>query len=149
MSEVVIDASVAICWFVREAATEQANGQIAATTNLAAPSLLLAELMNTLGKEMRRGEVRADLAEAGLREVRRFVPQIVERPDLIPPALALAEELARPVHDCVDLALARRRGAPFVTRDRALTERLASARYASDVIHLADWTGNQRSTGEA
>jgi predicted nucleic acid-binding protein len=90
VSEVVIDASVAICWFVREAATERANGLIAATTNLVAPSLMLAELANTLWKKTRRGEIRADLAEAGLREIRRFVPQIVELPDLISPAFALA-----------------------------------------------------------
>ena len=141
MSEVVIDASVAICWLVREAATEKANGLIAATTNLVAPSLMLAELANTLWKKTRIGEIRADLADAGLREVPRFVPQIVELPDLVPPALAPALELGHPVYDCVCLALAQRRGAPFVTLNRALTERLADTRYANVAVLLADWKG--------
>jgi len=142
VSELVVDASVATCWFVREAATEKANGLIAATANLVAPSLMLAELANTLWKKTRRGEIRADLAEAGLREIRRFVPLIVELPDLIPPALALAQELGHPVYDCVYLALARRRGAPFVTLDRVLTARLAGTRYASDTVLLDDWKGH-------
>jgi predicted nucleic acid-binding protein len=142
VSEVVIDASVAICWFVRESATENANGLIAATTNLVAPSLMLAELANALWKKTRRGEIRADLAEAGMREIRRFVPQIVELPDLIRPAFALAHELGHPVYDCIYLALARRRDAPFVTLDRVMMERLAGTRYASDAVLLADWQGN-------
>lgn len=65
MSEIVVDASVAICWFVREAATEKANGLIVSTFDLVAPSLMLVELANGLCNKTRHGEIRADLVEAG------------------------------------------------------------------------------------
>ena len=75
-----------------------------------------------------------------MREIRRFVPQIFDDADLARAALGLARELDHPVYDCVYLALARRRGAPFITLDRVFTTRLAGTRYKSDAVLLADWT---------
>ena len=141
MSEVVVDASVAICWFVREAGTEKANRLVAGGSDLVAPSLMLAELANTLLKKTRRGEIRADIAQAGLSEIRRFVPKIFNLPELVPSALAIALELGHPVYDCIYLALARRREAPLVTLDRRLTVRLAGTGYQRDAILLDDWRG--------
>ncbi len=140
MSEIIVDASVAVCWFAREAATEKANRLIGATADLVAPALMLVELANGLWNKTRRGEISADLAEASMREVRRFVPQIVDDADLAWAALGLARELDHPVYDCVYLALARQRGAPFITLDRVFTTRLAGTRYRSDAVLLADWT---------
>jgi predicted nucleic acid-binding protein len=81
----------------------------------------------------------ADLAIAGIREVRRFVPEIVDVADLAEPALILARELDHSVYDCVYIALAHRRGAPLVTLDQGLTTRVAKTRYRTSVVHLADW----------
>ena len=139
MNEIVVDASVALCWFAREEETTFANRLIAAAIDLVAASLMVVELANGLWKKTRRGEIAADLAAAGLREIWRFVPQIVDVADLAEPAMALARELDHSVHDCVYLALARRRGSPLVTLDQRLTARLALARYRSDVVLLADW----------
>ena len=137
MSEPVVDASVAFCWFVREPETETANRLIRATTELVAPSLMLVELANGSWNKLRRREIEADVADAGLREIRRFVPQIFD--DAALAALALARELEHPVYDCVYLALARRRDAPLVTLDQKFTARLAGTRYQGDAVLLADW----------
>lgn len=139
MSEFIVDASVALCWFATEAETAFANRLIAAAVDLVAPSLMLVELANGLWKKTRRGEMSADLAAAGLREIRRFVPQIVNLSDLAEAALALARELDHSVYDCVYLALARRRGAPLVTSDQKMVARLAGARYRNEVVRLIDW----------
>ena len=139
MSEIVVDASVAVCWFAREAETERANRLIAAANALVAPSLLLLEVAGVLWKKVRRGEMDGDVAGAGLREIRRFVPQIVDDAELADAALALARELDHPVYDCVYLSLARRRNAPLVTLDRTFTARLAGTRYRDDAVLLADW----------
>ena len=80
----------------------------------------------------------ADLAAAGLREIRRFVPQIVDVAKLAEPAMALARELDHSVYDSIYLALARRRGAPLVTSDQKLTARLVRTRYRNDVVRLVD-----------
>jgi predicted nucleic acid-binding protein len=139
LSEIVVDASVALCWFAAEAETAFANRLIAAAVDLVAPSLMLVELANGLWKKTRRGEMTADLAAAGLREIWRFVPQIVDVSHLAEPALALARELDHSVYDCAYLALARRRGAPLVTSDQRLVDRLARTRYRNDVVPLVDW----------
>ena len=81
----------------------------------------------------------ADLAAAGMREIWRFVPQIVDVADLAAPAMALAHELDHSVYDCVYLALAHRCGASLVALDQSLTTRLARTRYRSDVVRLVDW----------
>ena len=139
MSEIVVDASVALCWFASEKETTFANRLIAAAVDLVAPSLMLVELANALWKKTRRGEMAADLAAAGMREIRRFVPQIVDVAELAEPAMALAHELDHSVYDCVYLALARRRGATLVTSDQKLTARLARTGYRNDVVRLIDW----------
>jgi predicted nucleic acid-binding protein len=139
LSEIVVDASVALCWFAAEKETTFANRLIAAAVDLVAPSLMLIELANGLWKKTRRGEMAADLAAAGLREIWRFVPQIVDVADLAEPAMALASELDHSVYDCVYLALAHRRGAPLVTSDQKLMARLARTRYRNDVVRLVDW----------
>lgn len=139
MSEIVVDASVAVCWFAREEGTQSANRLIASAVDLIAPSLMLVELANALWKKTRRGELGADLAAVATREIWRFVPQIVDIADLAGPALALARELDHPVYDCVYLALAHRRGVPLVTLDQEMTTRFASTRFRAEVIHVADW----------
>jgi predicted nucleic acid-binding protein len=135
LSEIVVDASVALCWFASEKETTFANRLIAAAVDLVAPSLMLVELW----KKTRRGEIAAELAAAGLGEIWRFVPQIVDVAELTEPAMALAYELDHSVYDCVYLALARRRGATLVTSDQKLTTRLARTRYRNDVVRLVDW----------
>ena len=140
MSEIVVDASVALCWFAAETATDAAKRLIGSAADLVAPSLLLAELANGLWKKTRRGELDGEAASAAMREIRRFVPQFVEMGELAAPALALARELDHSVYDCVYLTLARRRQAPFVTLDRRFVDRVAKTAYVRDVIHLPDWS---------
>ena len=139
MSEVVVDASIVICWFGREVETPAANQLIRSRATLLAPSLLFAELANGLWKKMRRGEMGADYARAAMNEIRRFIPEFVETGELAPQALELAGEIGHSVYDCFYLALARRRIAPLVTLDRALIASVAKTPYARDIVHLADW----------
>jgi len=48
MKTVVVDASVAVCWFVREAGSTKANKLIRGDLGLIAPSLILPELANVV-----------------------------------------------------------------------------------------------------
>jgi predicted nucleic acid-binding protein len=140
VSEIVVDASVALCWFARETETAAANRLIRSQTDLIAPTLMFAELANGLWKKARRGEIAADIATAAMGEIRRFIPRFVELADLAGPALALANEIDHSVYDCIYLALALRRAAPFVTLDRAFARSVAKTRFVRDVVHLADWS---------
>jgi predicted nucleic acid-binding protein len=139
LSEIVVDASVALCWFAREAETVAANRLIRSAAELVAPSLMFAELANGLWKKARRGEIAYDIATAAMNEIRRFIPRFIELSELTTPAFALARELDHSVYDCFYLALAHRRAALFVTLDRGFVSRVTETRYARDVLHLADW----------
>jgi predicted nucleic acid-binding protein len=57
LSETIVDASVALCWFASEKETAFANRLIAAAVDLVAPSLMLIELANGLWKKTRRGDI--------------------------------------------------------------------------------------------
>jgi predicted nucleic acid-binding protein len=142
MNEVVVDASVALCWFAREAETQAANRLISSKRNLIAPSLLLVEIANGLWKKIRRGEMTAELAGIAVKEIRRFVPDVVDLRDLTASALELASELDHTVYDCCYLALAIRRGAPLITLDRPLFERTRKTGWAGSVTYLTDWSAD-------
>ena len=135
----VVDASVAICWFAREAATPAANGLLRSPEELIAPSLLCVEVANTAWKKLRKKEMTEEQAVAATVEVRRFIRDLAPIERLARDALALATEINHSVYDCVYLALALQRDAKFVTLDESFVRALSSSRYASSVIHLADW----------
>jgi predicted nucleic acid-binding protein len=139
MSEIVVDASVALCWFAREAGTQAANRLIGGKGDLIAPSLLLAEMANGLWKKTRRGEMTVELAGIAMKEIRRFIPEFVDLSELAAAALELAHDLDHTVYDCCYLALALRRGATLVTLDRTLVYGAARSGRAHSVVYLTDW----------
>ena len=141
MSSVVVDDSVAVCWFTREAGTLAANQLLREGAHLIAPSMILAEFANTLWKKERRGEMSAAQAEIALREIHRFVPEIVEMGKLISPAFALARATQYSLYDCLYVALASERGVDFVTLDRKLIAAFSGMPEGRRVLELADWPG--------
>ena len=142
MSEVVVDASVALCWFAREKESPSANRLISSRAELIAPSLLLAEFGNALWKKTRRGEMTIDVANAAVKEIRRFIPQFVDLSEIAAEAFELAREINHSVYDCCYLALALRRGATVVTLDRQFIAGVAKSGRARSVLHPAEWSAN-------
>lgn len=118
----VVDASVAIKWVVEEPGTAEALALRA--HRLIAPDLLVAECANILWKKTLRREL--DQAEALL------AAQLLERADielvpmrsLLRASAELAIQLSHPAYDCVYLALAGARSAPFVTADVVLVNKV-------------------------
>jgi predicted nucleic acid-binding protein len=139
VSEIVVDASVALCWFAREVQSPSANRLLRSETDLIAPSLLVAEIANALWRKCRRGEMADDLAGAAMREIHRFIPRFVDVSELAAFALELAREINHSVYDCCYLALALRRGSPLVTADRQFADVVAKTRYGRWALYLGDW----------
>jgi predicted nucleic acid-binding protein len=136
---VVVDASVAVCWFVREAGSLAANQLVRNDVHMIAPSLILPELANAVWKKWRRGQMDAAQTEIAVREINRFVPEIVDMAKLIEPALTLARETGHSVYDCLYVTLARQRDLQLVTLDQKLVAAFAGARDASRVALIDDW----------
>ena len=128
--KLVIDASVAMKWYVEQPHSEVARQLAAGGDLLIAPELLLAEAANAFWKYVRAGLIGAERARAAL-------SKLPDRLDILSPlfpltedALEIAVSLNHPVYDCFYLALARREGAPLVTADKRLA---AAAQALPDV----------------
>ncbi|HMN70707.1 MAG TPA: type II toxin-antitoxin system VapC family toxin [Rhodoblastus sp.] len=135
----VVDASVAFCWFTREAGSAQANALIRSKEELIAPSLLCVEVANTAWKKLRNKEMTADQALAATVEIRRFILEIAPVETLTRDALDIASQINHSLYDCVYLALARRREARFITLDDVFLRALADTTFEKMALHLADW----------
>jgi predicted nucleic acid-binding protein len=124
LSEVVIDASVAIKWVAPEALSEHAVALLEGP-RLAAPDLLVAECANILWKKVARNEMEGEAAIVAAQAIERVEIELVPMRLLLTESLKLALELDHPAYDCLYLALALARDCRFVTADGRLVNKLA------------------------
>jgi hypothetical protein len=139
MRAAVVDASVAVKWFVPEEFSERADALAESGWTLLAPRLILLEVANSLWKKIRRRLVTPEDAHEHLSALPRFFDELFEHDDLVAPALSLAATLDHPIYDFVYVHGARRHHAVVVTADTRLMGRLRGSPYEADVVHLADW----------
>jgi predicted nucleic acid-binding protein len=137
VSRIVLDASVAVKWVLREEHAASAR-QILSTRELLAPHLLWAEVGNILWKRHRR-------SESSVAEVRRMRVEIQRLPvmtfahwPLLPAALDLAISLGQTVYDCLYLALAETRNSVMVTADRHFHDTVRSSVWADRIMWIGD-----------
>lgn len=138
MTRRVVDASVAIKWFVEEVHAEAARCLLADEYELLVPDLLWPECGNILWKKVQRGELTADearLIRAGLEQqpLRHFPSDL-----LIEPALEIALATGRTVYDSCYLALALLTDCQLVTADQRLFNALQGTDYAALLMWVAD-----------
>jgi predicted nucleic acid-binding protein len=124
----VVDASVALKWFLPEVHSEAASCLLREGHRLHAPDLIWAEFGNVLWKKWRRKEIAAEAAQGILRDFLRF-PLIVYAADrLLPAAWAIAEAFERTIYDSLYVALAQGTGNVLVTADSKLYNELNGTR---------------------
>lgn len=116
----VVDASVAIKWFIKENFTHESLALLEEENLLIAPDLLYPEMGNVLWKKQQLGEIKAQEALEILRAILNFRIEIHPTKDIMELALKLAQELSRTVYDCLYLALAVSNDCAIVTADRKL-----------------------------
>ena len=127
MTRYVIDASVAIKWFVDEDGSAQALA-LAGAHRLVAPDLLVAECANILWKKVRKSNMSAEASLLAARMLERADIELVPTRHLLTRSLELAIELERAACDCIYLALAASTGCPFVTADENLLRKTGHGR---------------------
>ena len=120
MTDAVVDASIAIKWYVREADSETAQRILLAPVNLHAPGLLRLELANGLWKHWRKQLVSIDQISEAMASLDRTIGYWRAPEALIAAAQKLSFALDHAIYDCIYLALAQELGAPLVTADRRL-----------------------------
>lgn len=126
MNDLVLDASLALQWFLEDETDRKYSLQVLASLNTkraVVPVLWFYEVGNGLLMEQRRKRITTQQAEAFLKNLRRLpidateqtASEILELPNL-------ARQYALTNYDPAYLALASRTGLPLATNDNALRE---------------------------
>jgi predicted nucleic acid-binding protein len=134
----VVDASVAIKWFVIESSRDHALAIIDFKTELVAPELFKAEFTIVLWKKARRSEVSLEHAMLLIERVESFVTFLPTSFEVAQSALQFAVILDHPSYDCIYLAWAERLGTKLVTADRKCADKLGKVGLGHLVMRLVD-----------
>jgi predicted nucleic acid-binding protein len=138
MSRFVVDASVAIKWFVPEIHSAEAIRLLSPDCELLAPDLLPSEFGNILWKKTRRGEIPSPKAVEIIRALAEIPLYYSSAPELLESAYLLAEKFERTVYDSLYLSLALLEGCPMVTADLRLVRSLAGTSLARSLFWVED-----------
>jgi predicted nucleic acid-binding protein len=121
MKPVVVDASVAVAWYLEEAGSASARPLQGGAAPLLAPDFLLLEVANVIiTQQRRRLPTPPGYPEAALAELRSGAIEWIPAGELTGNAAVLAARTLHPVYDCLYLALCRQREAVLATFDRRL-----------------------------
>lgn len=136
MNSFVLDASVALAWFVDDpvpAYAVQIKQFIEGGMRAMVPALWTMEMANGFCMAERRGKLTAEQTDHGLRQLEIIMLsglQISAEVISIREHLATARAFQLTAYDAVYLELARREGLPLATLDKSLRAAAAKARVA-------------------
>ncbi len=134
MSGLVIDANVALKWYLPEAHSEASRALLDAPTRLVIPGLFYAEFGNALWKRSRRGELERRDIGVILEALERVPFDVFPTRTLSALAVEIALDYGCTVYDGVYLALAVSEEATLVTADRKLRTAVAGSGLARLVV---------------
>lgn len=146
MTRLVVDASVAVKWFLSEDYTEAARKLLGGGFDLAAPDLLRAEVGNVMWKRWRKGEMSAEVANEALRDLERLPLRIETSEPLVATAWVVSERFDRSFYDGLYVALAVQTDCALVTADRKLNDALSGGDLDEHVVWVEDLDSTK--TGE-
>ncbi len=132
MSLLVLDASVAVKWFLlaeepfKDRAMQLLRQAQAGTIDFVIPDLFWAELGNVLCKAVRQGRSTAPDAEESLRRARNLELLAVPSEELAESAFVIAQKHKRSFYDSIYVALAVSRQATLITADEKLANATAA-----------------------
>ncbi|MBI2312897.1 MAG: type II toxin-antitoxin system VapC family toxin [Betaproteobacteria bacterium] len=118
----VVDASVAVKWFVEEVRSAGARAVLASGEPVIAPDLIVPETCNTAWKKVGRGDISREQAEAIVRILPLSFDRLAPTASLSSRALELALRFDHPAYDCFYLALAESENSVLVTDDLRVIE---------------------------
>ena len=134
----VVDASVAVKWFLPEPHGEAALHLLREDHRLVAPDLLFPEVGNALWKRVRRREAKVREAAAALDALVAIPLEVYPSQPMMPAAFEIACTMGRTVYDSVYLALAVLKECPLVTADRKLYDALGAGRLARRLLWITE-----------
>ena len=138
MKRLVVDASVAIKWFVPEIHSASAARLLDPEFIISAPDLIAPEFGNTVWKKVRRQEITPAEAIEILNAFPSMAIEIYPSGALLMPAFELAVALDRTVYDSLYLALAVAQDGALITADRRFHTAVVASPLARNVRWIED-----------
>ena len=139
MTLYVIDAGIAVKWFLNEPLSEKALQLLKqfqqGAVELVAPELLIAEVANVFWKRAARGDLTKEEAADNLQDALAINLPLVPTAVLAKNALALAQRHNRSVYDSLYLALALARDCELATSDERLFNAIAGKFQCIRLLH--------------
>jgi predicted nucleic acid-binding protein len=132
----IVDASVAIKWFIDEVDSDIARRLWRDEPDLLAPDLIVPQVCNAAWRKVKLGQSDPAQAVQIAARLRQGVLEFRSTSPLAPRAVELALELDHPVYDCFYLALADAEKAELVTADRRLQSRVRDTSWSALVRSL-------------
>ena len=137
---IVVDASVATKWFLKEEYSEHAIDLLTLEQKLIGPALVLYEVSGAILRAARQDYISFEKAE----ECRSRLFDVVRQNALrlehemadVKRGFEIAMEVTHSLQDCIYLALAERYDATLVTADSKFVDKLAG--HFERVVHLKD-----------
>jgi predicted nucleic acid-binding protein len=133
VSLIVLDASVAVKWFLPEKVETLATEALALLgrsgrneIQIIVPDSFWVEFASVLWKVIRRGNFPKDSADAALASLKRFNFHTVSSLKLLDNAFQIATAHGRTVYDCLYVALAVQTNSQLITADERLANSLAA-----------------------
>ena len=139
MTQVVVDANVAVKWLVDEEQRQEAARLLQDESDLHAPRVMATEVANVLWQKVERGEIAATGASILADSIQRLPLVWADDEQLIADAVRIAIELGHAAYDCMYLALAHRLGARLVTADMKFVRRAAPTAHRGAIVPLDDY----------
>jgi predicted nucleic acid-binding protein len=134
----IIDASAAVCWFVREDEAIDASFLLDNSIKRIAPDLIFSEVSNVIQRKVRLGQLTWERADAALATLDRLFDEVVPSQKLYRQAFDLSRKLDHSVYDCIYLAAALSTESGFlVTLDSKFLTK-AKAAGADSRIHTLE-----------
>lgn len=136
---IVVDASVAVKWFVPEPGEDAAQQLLAGGELLFAPALIRIEVAGAILRYFREGKIKEDKTRSVLADWENLLAEgIVRQIDdeqLYPDAIAVSLDCRHALNDCFYLAAAKMLDASVVTADVPMHKR---GKLAYDRISLLE-----------
>jgi predicted nucleic acid-binding protein len=130
----VVDSSAVVDFLLGEEAAGEVEALLARGRTLAAPDLLVFEVLAVLRRQTQRGLIDGDRATAAIEDLGDFAVELFPTLPLRERAWELRENLT--AADALFVALAERLGEPLATKDRGLAE--AARKHAGiEAVELA------------